>query len=148
MKNNTINLVKESWTIVSTIDMETVGELFYNRLFKIAPEVKPMFSRTPLPEQSRKLLRMLGYIISKLDKLEEIMAEVTNLAKRHTAYGVKESHYTAVGTSLLWTLEAGLGQHWNEELKNAWIEVYTTLSSAMITAQQEALMEEPMLQFY
>lgn len=136
-----INLVKKSWSLVAAIDMEIVGGLFYNRLFEIAPEVKPMFNRTPIAEQSKKLLSMLGYIVSKLDKLDDILDEVRKLAKRHSHYGVKEEHYTAVAIALLWTLEQGLGVHWNAALKAAWTEVYTILSSAMIAAQKKQLMQ-------
>jgi hemoglobin-like flavoprotein len=134
MTTKNINLVKNSWALVAAIDMETVGALFYNRLFEIAPDVKPMFSKTLMPEQSKKLLTMLSYVIAKLDKLENIIDEVAKLAQRHQGYGVKAEHYIAVGTALLWTLEQGLGTHWNEELKEAWTEVYTLLSEAMINA--------------
>jgi hemoglobin-like flavoprotein len=134
MTTKNIELVKKSWALVSKIDMEVVGGIFYNRLFEIAPEVKPMFSKTTMPEQSKKLLTMLSYVIAKLNKLDDIMEEVAKLALRHSSYGVKDEHYTAVGTALLCTLEQGLGTQWNEELKGAWIEVYTVLSDAMMNA--------------
>lgn len=137
MTTNNIELVKQSWALVAKIEMVTVGELFYNRLFEQVPEVKPLFSRNSLPEQSKKLLTMLAYVISKLDKLEEIMGEVSKLAQRHTKYGVKDEHYAAVGAALLWTLEKGLGEHWNESVRIAWTEVYTTLANAMIAVQKE-----------
>jgi hemoglobin-like flavoprotein len=35
---------------------------------------------------------------------------------------------------LLWTLEQGLGDAWNRELKDAWTAVYVVLSGAMIQA--------------
>ena len=79
---------------------------------------------------------MLGYVISKLDKLEVIMDEVSKLAQRHVNYGVKDEHYTVVGSALLWTLEKGLADHWNEELEEAWTTCYVTLSGAMISASQ------------
>ena len=134
MTTTNIELVKKSWALVAAMDMETVGGLFYNRLFEIAPEVKPMFKNNSIPEQSKKLLTMLSYVIAKLDKLDEIIDEVAKLAQRHKGYGVKAEHYTAVGTALLWTLEQGLGTKWNEDLKAAWTEVYTVLSEAMINA--------------
>lgn len=137
MKTHDISLIKNSWQLVAKIEIETVGGLFYNRLFEIAPEVKPMFKKTALPEQSRKLMGMLSYIVSKLDSLDDILDEVTKLAQRHTKYGVKERHYTAVGAALIWTLEKGLGSHWNNEVRLAWIKVYAILSTAMITAQEE-----------
>ncbi len=141
MSQNNIALVKNSWALVAQLPMETVGELFYNRLFEIMPSVKPMFSRTPMPEQSKKLLTMLSYVIGKLDKLEEIMDEVTKLARRHTQYGVKDEHYAAVGFALIWTLEQGLGELWNGALEAAWTEVYGILAGAMMSVQQEQTSE-------
>ncbi|MBC7935753.1 MAG: hypothetical protein H7Y86_10425 [Rhizobacter sp.] len=137
MTQQNIALVKDSWTMVSKLEMELVGGLFYNRLFEVMPEVKPMFSRMPIPEQSKKLLTMLSYIINKLDKLDEIIEEVAKLAKRHTQYGVRDEHYAAVGAALLWTLEQGLGTAWNAALQQAWTEIYVTLSGAMISVQQD-----------
>jgi len=137
MTTKQIESVKSSWALVATIDPETVGSLFYGRLFEIAPELKHMF-RNPMPEQSKKLLAMLGYVISKLNRLEDIIEEVVKLAQRHVNYGVKEDHYTVVGAALLWTLEQGLGDNWNEELKDAWTCCYITLSSAMINAAEYA----------
>ena len=95
--------------------------------------------KMPLPEQPKKLLTMLSYVISKLDKLEDIMSEVTKLARRHASYGVKDERYTAVGSALLWKLEQGLGKEWNEEIEMAWTEVYTVLAGAMMAGQQEEL---------
>jgi len=135
MTNKQIDLVKTSWAIVATIDPVTVGGLFYNRLFDIAPQLRHMF-RNPVPEQSKKLLAMINYIISKLDKLEDILDEVAKLAKRHVNYGVKPDHYRIVGEALLWTLEKGLGEKWNNEVKEAWSICYQILSSAMINASE------------
>src|SRR5215471_4847750 len=126
-----IQLVKNSWAIVSTLDIITVGSLFYNRLFEIDPETKPMFSVT-VEEQARKAMSMLNYIIQKLDKLDDIVDEVTKLAQAHAKYGVGPEHYLTGGVALLWTLEKGLGKHWNEEVREAWVSCYTVLSNAMI----------------
>ncbi len=140
MTKNNVELVQGSWAIVATMDMETVGGLFYDRLFELMPEVKPMFSRSPIPEQSKKLLTMLAYVIARLNKPEQIMDEVGKLARRHTTYGVNDAHYSAVGTALLWTLEKGLGARWNDALKFAWLEIYLTLAEAMMTAQKKESM--------
>ena len=59
---------------------------------------------------------------------------MAKLAKRHVAYGVEPSHYLVVGNALIWTLEQGLGENWNEEVRDAWVKCYTTLSNAMIEA--------------
>lgn len=128
-----IQHVKSTWGMVATLDPETVGGLFYGRLFEIAPQIRHMF-RAPIPEQSKKLLTMIGYVINKLDKLDDIIDEVAKLAQRHVQYGVEPAHYNIVAEALLWTLEKGLGEHWTEEVKESWVLCYTTLAGAMITA--------------
>jgi len=40
---------------------------------------------------------------------------------------------------LLATLEAGLTDQWNDQLKEAWSSAYGILAEAMIEAQQESL---------
>src|SRR6185369_1444239 len=121
MTSYQINLIKSSWKAVSEMDPVTVGGLFYNRVFEIAPAARSMF-RQPMEEQSKKLLTTLSFIINKLDKLDDIVNEVIKLANRHVDYGVRPEHYAIVGTALLWTLEQGLGTNWNDELKQAWEE--------------------------
>ena len=133
MTQKQIELVKSSWSLVSAIDPLVVGGLFYNRLFEIEPQVKHLF-RESIAERSKTLMATLSYIVVKLDKLEDIIGEVKKLAQRHTTYGVKAEHYIIAGDVLMWTLEQGLAEFWNDELKQAWIECYTILSNAMITA--------------
>jgi hemoglobin-like flavoprotein len=139
MNTKQIVLVQDSFALVAKIPAETVGELFYNQLFEISPEVRQLFSKTAMPEQSRKLISMLGYIVGKLDKLESIIEEVARLAQRHVKYGVTPQQYQPVGEALLWTLEKGLGTNWNEELSEAWTLCYITLSGAMIEACEEVV---------
>ena len=130
------DLIKSTWALVAAIDPVVVGGLFYNRLFEIAPQVKHMF-RSPIDGQSKKLLAMIGYIITRLDRLETILPEIERLAKKHISYGVKPDHYATVGDALLWTLEKGLGEHWDEEVKDAWTTCYVLLSNVMINVSED-----------
>jgi len=136
MTTHQINLIKSSWEIAAG-DQEAVGGLFYGRLFNIAPDIEPMFRHATIEEQSVKLTSTLSYIIGKLDKLDDITMEVVKLAK-HVNYGVKEEHYNAVGLALIWTLRRALADNWNDELQDAWLLCYCTLSSAMIGASEYA----------
>lgn len=129
-----IQLVKDSYQLVAALPAETVGKLFYDRLFATAPEVRPLFSRTAVPEQSKKLLATLTYVITRLDRLESVVADVEALARRHVRYGVQEHHYVVVGQALLWTLEQGLGKAWTPEVQAAWLACYTLLSETMLNA--------------
>jgi hemoglobin-like flavoprotein len=133
MKPQQIELVKETWSYVITKSDEA-GEIFYNRLFEVAPGVRHLF-KGEMKEQSRKLMNMVTYVIAKLDKLDTIVGEIKSLAQRHNKYGAKPEHYTVVGECLIYTLKTGLGDRWNRQTEEAWLTVYTVLSSAMIAGQ-------------
>ena len=73
-----------------------------------------------------------------LDNLEAIVPAVQELGVRHVNYGVKEEDYATVGSALLSTLEAGLGDAFTPEVKEAWTITYTTLSTTMIDAANKS----------
>ncbi|OFW99067.1 MAG: hemin receptor [Alphaproteobacteria bacterium RIFCSPHIGHO2_12_FULL_66_14] len=127
-----IELVQTSFKKVVPI-AATAADLFYDRLFEIAPEVRPMFPQD-MKEQKSKLMGMLGTAVSNLHQLETILPAVKALAERHKGYGVTAAHYAPVGAALLWTLEKGLGADFTPEVEAAWTETYTTLAGAMIGA--------------
>lgn len=75
---------------------------------------------------------MLGYVISRLDRLEDLVDDIAALAQRHVKYGVEPYHYVVVGEVLLWTLEQRLGTAWNEDAEEAWSTCYSILCAAMV----------------
>lgn len=130
MTPDQVKAVQKSFSKVAPIS-EQAAELFYGRLFEIAPEVKPLF-RGDMKEQGRKLMATLGAVVNGLSNLESVLPAASALAKRHVDYGVKASDYNPVGAALLWTLEKGLGADWTPSLAAAWGAAYTTLSEFMI----------------
>jgi hemoglobin-like flavoprotein len=133
MTERQILLVKNSWSYV-IVNSEEAGQLFYQRLFEVAPGVKHMF-KGDHKEQARKLMNMVTLIVSKLQKLDDILNEIKMLSQRHGKYGAQPAHYKVVGECLIWTLEKGLAEKWNKETEEAWITVHTVLADAMIKNQ-------------
>jgi hemoglobin-like flavoprotein len=131
MTPDQIKLVQQSFSKVAPIS-DQAATLFYDRLFEIAPQVKPMFP-TEMAEQRKKLMTMLASVVGRLDDLPSILPAASALAKRHVAYGAKAEHYPVVGKALLWTLEQGLGDGWTSEVAEAWKAAYGTLSGFMIS---------------
>lgn len=134
MNEQQIALVKKTWKIISKIDPLLVGDVFYSKLFLETPELKPLFSNISRQEQSKKLIAMLTSIISGLDRLDEFKNDIRQLAIRHKKYGVMNWHYAKVGNALLWMLENGLGCDYDDDTKQAWVQCYTELSAAMMSA--------------
>jgi len=133
-------LVQNSFRLVAPSAAE-VAAIFYGRLFEIAPEVRPMFT-SDLTEQGKKLMQVLGYAVGSLDRLGSLIPAVEDLGRRHGRYGVRDEHYDAVASALLWTLEQGLGEAFTAELREAWVAVYTLLAGVMKSAAAES---EPVL---
>ena len=127
-----IDLVQASFKKVVPI-AGTAADLFYDRLFEIAPEVRALFP-DDMTEQKKKLMAMLGTAVASLHKLDTILPAVQALGQRHKGYGVTADQYAPVGAALLWTLEKGLGEDFTPEVKAAWTETYTTLAGVMTAA--------------
>lgn len=127
-----IKLVQESFAKVAPIS-DTAAELFYGRLFEIAPQVKPMFS-DDISAQGKKLMQALTVVVNGLSNIEQVIPIAQKLAQNHLSYGVEAEHYGAVGEALIWTLEKGLADGFTPDVKDAWVAAYTTLSNVMIEA--------------
>lgn len=131
-----ISMVQDSFKKVVPI-ADTAADLFYDRLFTIAPDVRPLFP-DDMTDQKKKLIAMLATAVTNLHQIDTILPAVENLGKRHVTYGVTKNHYEPVGAALLWTLEQGLGPDFTPPLKSAWTEAYMTLAGAMQSAAASA----------
>lgn len=135
-----IKIVKQTWSAVLPIQ-ETAAELFYGRLFSEYPDVKPLF-KGDMQEQGEKLMKMLDQAVGALDNVETLIEPLKAAGKAHKGYGVKDEDYTKVGACLLWTLEQGLGDGYDDSVADAWTETYKTVSSVMIQGANESVKPE------
>ena len=127
-----VKLVTDSFRKVLPIAGVT-ADLFYDRLFEIAPEVRPLFS-DDLVEQKKKFITMLAAMVTHLDDFKKIAPVVTGLGMRHVDYGVIAKHYEPFGAALLWTLAETLGVDFPPTVRTAWIEAYMNLADVMMGA--------------
>ena len=112
---------------------EAAAEIFYNKLFELDPEVRPLF-KTDMKSQGQKLMQMLAAAVNGLNHLESIIPAAQALGRRHVNYGVVDAHYDTVGEALVWTLGQGMGDAFTPEVKEAWVATYTILAKVMIDA--------------
>ena len=109
---------------------DAVAETFYSRLFAIDPRLRGMF-RGDMKEQGRKLMSMLSVALANLDKLDTLRPALRALGERHVAYNVTEQHYSVVGQALIETLDLMLGDAFTPEAREAWVALYTALTTAI-----------------
>jgi nitric oxide dioxygenase len=127
-----IALVRETWAPVAE-DPAAAAALFYGRLFETAPEVKPLF-KGDMEEQGRKLMQMINIAVQNMQDVERIIPALEKLGVEHAAFGAEPEHYPVVGSVLLDTLSAALGDAFTDEARAAWGKTYGALSSVMIQA--------------
>ncbi len=124
-----IMLVRASFAMVVPIQT-AVTDLFYDRLFAIAPELRTLFP-ADLTEQKLKLIAMLATGVGKLNDLASLAPILKGLGARHAGYGTTAHHYEMVAEALLWALERGLGDAFTPEVRAAWVKVYNLLAETM-----------------
>ena len=104
--------------------------MFYGKLFELDPSLKPLF-KGDIAEQGRKLMSILNTAVNSLNDLPAIVPALQAMGRRHAGYGVQDAHYDTVAGALLWTLGAGLGDAFTDEVQAAWTETYVTLAGVM-----------------
>lgn len=127
-----IHLVQSSWARVRPIQA-AAADLFYGRLFELAPDTRPLFRRD-IHAQGAMLMQTLDHVVASLGRLDEVLPVAAQLARRHVGYGVQPAHYEQVGTALLWALEQALGADFTPALRLAWATAYAALAGAMKAA--------------
>lgn len=117
-------------------DPDQMTRDFYARLFRRAPELRPLF-REDITLQATKLSKMLALVVHTLDNLGALVPAMKDLGARHVEYGVVEEHYAIVGDTLLDTL----GDHvrdWTPEDRAAWNALFRIASDAMMAGARDA----------
>ncbi len=110
---------------------------FYENLFKAYPEVKPLFTTTDMGNQQKKLLNSLVLVVENLRNPEALGPVLNALGARHIGYGAIPKYYGPVGEALLITFEQYLKEDWTPEVKKAWLDAFTAITSLMLKGAAE-----------
>ena len=135
MNPEQIKLVQDSFAQVAPI-ADRAADLFYERLFEIAPDVRPLFP-DDMAAQKRKLMQTLSAAVGNLHRVEEVLPVLEDLGRRHVDYGTRPEHYDTVGEALLWTLGQGLGEAFTPAVEEAWTRTYGMIAEVMKAAAAE-----------
>lgn len=122
--------VRSTWALALAAG-DDVAAGFYDRLFEIAPQVKPLFAHANTAAQSDKLSRTLEIVVRSLDDLPSLATDLRAMGRRHEGYGAEPAHYALVGDALVWTIAQAVGPSFTERDSEAWVAVYGALVEAM-----------------
>ena len=112
---------------------DVAGALFYERLFEVNPDFRPLF-RDDMRIQGVRLMTMLAVIVYNLPEAGQSPPAIRDLAIRHVEYGVRPADYDALREALLWTLEQALGKDFRPSVRKAWTVCYDELADEMKAA--------------
>jgi hemoglobin-like flavoprotein len=113
-------------------------EIFYARLFAVAPAVRPLFAGSDMKRQQAMLLSALVLLRKSLRDLERVVPTLRNLGARHVAYGAKAEHYPVVGEVLIGAMATVAGEAWEPRFEAAWTEAFGVVAGAMLEGAAEA----------
>jgi nitric oxide dioxygenase len=125
-----IALIRDSFHRLQP-DVETASELFYDRLFEIAPELRAMF-RSDMTGQGMRFMSTLGIIVQHLDDPQALRPHLEHLAQGHAAFGVKREHFHPMGQALIRTMREILGENFPAGADAAWEAAYDDLAREMV----------------
>jgi hemoglobin-like flavoprotein len=138
-----LRLLQRSFSKIEPLADE-FGAMFYERLFIIAPDIKPMF-RTDLKAQQSKFMKVIGEVVQlhlraiiSLPVTAQASGEVTLpgafwSGKLHAAYGVRMEDFERMKEALIWALERALGSDMSPEIRDAWHTAYDIVVRSMQT---------------
>lgn len=122
--------LRESWAALAA-DPETLTRTFYAELFRLAPQVAPMFATSDMAWQRSKLSAALALVVRHAGDIGTLGPALHDLGCRHAGFGVTEAHYRAVGRALLHALAVCLGPSFRPETRTAWAAAFGVVSAAM-----------------
>jgi hemoglobin-like flavoprotein len=122
-------LIRETFPAIREVAGPLV-QLFYGRLFQIAPSVRPMF-RNDIGIQARKFSDMLEALVEGLEDFDQQRPALRAMGLRHVAYGVVPAHYDTLSAAFLWALGHMLYPDLSPESKDAWAALIAEVSSTM-----------------
>ncbi|BAY78299.1 globin domain protein [Nostoc linckia NIES-25] len=137
-----VELLERSFENIK-LHAEEFAASFYENLFQAHPEVKPLFAKTDMALQNKKLLQSLVLVVENLRNPEALRAVLENLGARHVGYGSVPKQYGAINKILLLTFEQYLQESWTPELNRAWKNALTTITQQMLKGSRTESVSAP-----
>ena len=114
-----------------------IAELCYSRFFELAPDARGLFP-TDMERQRVKLMDMIAALVGSLDQRALFQSLVTHSGRQHARFGVRPSHYDAMGEALIWSLDRKFGASFTPELRASWKALYATVQAEMLRSAGQA----------
>jgi nitric oxide dioxygenase len=142
LSQKTIEIVKSTAPVLEVKGTE-ITSTFYKNLFTNHPELLNIFNHANQKKgrQQTALANTVYAAAQNIDKLENILPVVKQIAHKHRSLGVKPEHYPIVGEHLLQAIKQVLGEAATDEIIEAWGDAYGVIAGVFIDVEEEMYKE-------
>jgi len=116
---------------------EAFGQRFYERLFTLAPSVRPLFPED-LVHQQKKLTQAIAMLMTGLARPAALAPGLRQLGARHSAYGAGPMHYVVVGEAMIETVAELCDPALDDSGRAAWMRLYGWVAATMLEGTVKA----------
>jgi len=137
LSKQTIDTVKSTTPLLAEKG-EAITQFFYQRLFKLHPELKNIFNQVNQKrgEQPRALADAILAYANNLDNIAALVPVVERIAHKHVSLGIKPEQYPIVGQNLLAAIQEVLALPDEHPALLAWAEAYGVLADIFINTEE------------
>ncbi|GAA0319438.1 NO-inducible flavohemoprotein [Bacillus carboniphilus] len=138
LNQKTIDIIKSTAPVLE-VHGTTITKRFYEMMFTAHPELLNIFNHANQRKgrQQQSLANTVYAAAVHIDRLEEIIPVVKQIAHKHRSLGIKPEHYPIVGENLLAAIKDVLGDAATDEIIGAWAEAYGVIADAFIGVEKE-----------
>lgn len=116
--------------------LEDTGDLFYHRLFEMAPALSDLFTGD-MKAQSRMLVNAISLTVRGLATPDSVKHALQEIGRRHIGYGATPADFDVFGAALQQALAETLGDDFSQPVREAWGEAFAFIASEMKAAVKQ-----------
>lgn len=136
------NLVVQTWNILRD-DLAKIGVVMFMKLFETHPDVQDVFMpfKGMAKEDMQHSSQLRAHALRVMDIVEKCLAEIDDsnkveamlheLGSRHVMYNAKVDYIDLIGPQFIWAIQPAIGDHWNQEVEEAWSDFFKLISFCM-----------------
>ncbi|RUS48973.1 NO-inducible flavohemoprotein [Cohnella sp. AR92] len=138
LSEKTIKVIKSTVPVLEVHGTE-ITKRFYRMLFSNHPELLNVFNHANQRQgrQQTALANAVYAAAAHIDRLEEILPAVKQIAHKHRSLGITADQYPIVGENLLAAIKDVLGDAATDEIIQAWAEAYGVIADAFIGVEAQ-----------
>ncbi|MDM5297341.1 globin domain-containing protein [Bacillus pumilus] len=140
LSNEQMNAIKQSAALLKTHGTKLVT-VFYQNMIKQHPELLKQFNKTNLMNgsQPEALAATLYQAALHIDRLEELLPAVKQIAHKHVSVQVKKDQYPIVGYHLIEAMKEVFDLTDEDETLLAWKAAYEIIANIFISIEAEMM---------